>query len=305
MRRGRLALKQSLPQILEMRGGGKKNLDRQFAHYINMRAHALRLPKRHICKETPPLTHRPKMAFFHSLLTLLSLISLLSLTYGMKNPCHPYKNQQGKNVGCEVISIPPSLCQSCRLRPFAANGNFNDCSNIYNLDTQTCRDSLVEYAALNPCDTVRNNLVQNLNSGANIKSLDYFVYSVCEECCDCVPMGASVGQYMTRLAAGTLYKSNRGNCPAHAYYDICKVWPQVRYVKKPGEVTPDLSSWPKMCPESKIWRDTPSGQNWYNKAEVSVQPPFAQFLERFVESSCGGADVWNDCTKLEAAQNRL
>lgn len=237
---------------------------------------------------------------------LLSFFLLLSIASALKNPCHPNKSQQGKGVTCDVITLPASLCKSCRLRPYNPNGNFFDCANIYNLDTPQCEAALNSYVKLNPCDEKRKELMNNFASDANKKSLDYFVYSVCEECCDCVRMGTVEGQYAVRKMKKTLLKATRGNCPAHAFYDICKVWPNVKYLKRPNQKTPDLSKWPKMCPMAKQWRDSPSGQNWYNKETVKVSYNFRKFLWRFMSvAGCASQQLWNECVKLETAQNRL
>lgn len=230
---------------------------------------------------------------------------LLATAVADRNPCHSKRYEQGNDVPCEVITLPPKLCPACKLRPLGYQGNFKDCSNIYNLDDGECRAQLVEYAKLNPCDKRRG--WQTKDISANREALDYFTYSICEECCDCITMGSQFGQYGWRKAAGTLFKEDRGNCPAHGHYDICRVWPNVKHVKSPWENTPsNLWSMPKVCPLFRDWKFGPHGQNWYNKQQVYISSPIRTFLKQFLKAAqCSEQSFWNDCMTLEKSQNRV
>lgn len=141
-----------------------------------------------------------------------------------KNPCHKKKNAQGKGVLCEGVELPPSLCKSCSLKPTKNNGHFFNCKSIYNLNTPKCKSDLQKYVQKNPCDWKRKLQVQR-NLPQDREGLDYFLYSICEQCCDCIKKGTMVTMF-NKLKKGhtmdqpKLYTPNRGNCPSHAYFDV-------------------------------------------------------------------------------------
>lgn len=244
--------------------------------------------------------------YFKSHLTVVCLLVLYSFSTADRNPCHPDRYLLGREVSCEVTVVPPNLCKRCQFRPYLPNGNFKNCSAIYDLDASACRRQLVQYAELNPCDAVRNRQVKDIS--ANIVPLDYFVYAICEECCDCIPRNSKLQEYKQRRKDNTLLKADRANCPLHAHYDICRVWPQVRYVKTPFEKTPtDLRrKWPAVCPIFKNWKLGPNGQNLYNADETKISNSLRAFLERFIlAAKCKNKKLWNSCFALEKAQNRV
>lgn len=235
------------------------------------------------------------------------LCALFALIIADRNPCHPGRYNQGKDVSCEVVSIPPQLCTKCKLRPLGYAGNFRDCKKIYNLDDFGCRAELRRYASMNKCDRRRNLQVRNFNSYTNRIALDYFVYAVCEECCDCIPRGTNRGDYDRRKRSGTLLKVDRANCPAHAHYDICRVFPNIRYVKSPFQKNPsNLSKFPKVCPIFKKWKFGPNGQNLYNKSQVYIPYQLRRFLSQFMSAAkCTDRSLWNQCLNLEKSQKRV
>lgn len=104
-------------------------------------------------------------------------------------PCPGDKKLLAAN--CHSVSLPPNLCTICPLNHPLDDGKFADCSNIYSKNTQ-CLAVMNDYVAANPCDHVRINTMANINAGmADWKdwdSLDYFLYSICEQCCDCIPV---------------------------------------------------------------------------------------------------------------------
>ncbi len=125
-----------------------------------------------------------------------------------------------------------------------------------------------KYVEANPCDVKRvkamADLAVNPNDDKARGVVDYFLYSVCEQCCDCVPMGANsvlYPQYLARHTAAnpTLYSATRGNCPAHAEYDICMVAPKVTHFTSIGDpADPAFDAWPEACPPAQavgpVWR---------------------------------------------------
>lgn len=239
---------------------------------------------------------------------VLIFSALLAFAVASRNPCHKNRRTQGDKVTCEAIVLPPSLCKVCKLRPRAKGGNFQDCQNIYDTDDPICRKALKRYAQLNKCDFQRNQQVKDFSKKDNVIALDYFIYSICEECCDCIPRGANPGEYAQRRKAGTLMKVDRANCPAHARFDVCKVWPNVRHIRWPWQTVPANldGTWPKICPIIADWKDSPDGQNLYNKNEVNQPASMTTFLTQYVTiAKCRSKALWNECAALEKSQNRI
>lgn len=130
--------------------------------------------------------------------------------------------------------MPSNLCNKCHLKQSNPNGTFKNCQMIYNLDAPDCRAELQVYVNNNPCDFIRKEQVLRWNQQDKI-ALDYFVYSICEECCDCIKKGSTASMYDALAATHTtanptLYTTKRGNCPAHAYYDVRQLF-WVQYMK--------------------------------------------------------------------------
>lgn len=238
---------------------------------------------------------------------LKTLILALSVAFAIasRNPCHESKGSNGAGVTCEKVRLPPKLCGACKLKPPGPGGNFVNCKAIYDLDDPACKLQLENYARMNRhCDPVRSRQVENFSNPANKMGLDYFVYSVCEECCDCIPIGAKVSQYDDRKKNNTLYSSRRGNCPAHAAYDICLIWPNVKFVS--GAKSKDQFWRPKICPLLRSWLNSPQSNNWLEKSFVPMDNRILEFLNRFGRvARCGNRDTWMRCHGLEEAQKRV
>lgn len=247
--------------------------------------------------------------------------SLLTVSEGISgvNPCHKDKNLQGKGnprVTCSNVILPPDLCRQCRLREFLSDGQFADCANIYDLNYK-CREELKKYAKLNEkCDPIRAEQVKDFKNEDNRNGLDYFVYSVCEQCCDCVPIRAAVEQFVKRRDKGTLLNVNRGNCAAHAWYDICRIWPDIRSTEPydpllhdeehAEEPESETNKPPKICPILFKWIKRPSNQKWVKAGWLWLDRPLKTFLSDLVVSAnCTFPRTWKKCTLLEGAQNRV
>lgn len=238
---------------------------------------------------------------------------LLSTAMGGMNPCHENKGSLGKGgngyepVTCKNVKFSPQLCRACLLKPPTSNGNFKTCNAIYDLSRPWCRNQLRQYARMNAdCDPVRTEQVKDFNNAKNREGLDYFVYSVCEQCCDCVPRGASVSQYPWRKANNKLLSVNRGNCPAHAWYDVCTVWPEIETITFPnGSPKPNFRRG-KLCPRLTKWMSRPNNNPWLFKSFLWVDPPIKNFFLTFFKVvNCKDRQVWSRCTDLESKQNRL
>lgn len=228
---------------------------------------------------------------------------------GSMNPCHGQRGKEGDGVKCERVVIPTNMCNACRMRPFRSNGEFVKCTNIYHIDTPECRTELIAYAQYNKhCDPVRARLVQNF-SRRNIQSLDYFIYSICEQCCDCIPAGAREEQYEQRLLSGEDVALTRGNCPAHLGFDVCKALPRVKYFVSPGS-DENHDDWPSGCHWkygiAKQWLKSPFSKDWSSKSSAYVSPELQRLLRNMWDKAgCTAETVWKNCTSLERAQLRV
>lgn len=159
-------------------------------------------------------------------MVFISLVCVVQAISGPA-PCHRRKVAQGKNVPCEGVELPPNLCQSCALKPVKPNGIFPNCRSIYKTSAPQCKAALRKYVNKNPCDWKRQEQLNRFNN-MDREGLDYFLYSLCEECCDCIKKGAKPLMFDSLAkkhtpAKPTLYTPDRGNCPAHAYYDVCSL----------------------------------------------------------------------------------
>lgn len=142
--------------------------------------------------------------------------------------------------------------------------------------------------------------------------LDYFVYSICEMCCDCVPRKTLPGQFDIRKKNSTLLKADRANCPAHAVADICKVWPNVRavytendYKKKQMAPFWKLARMPKMCTELRNWKKRQT-KSLYNVDQIGITKKMRSFFDEFLNAAnCRDKRLWNSCVALEKSQRRI
>lgn len=238
-------------------------------------------------------------------LTFAAVLALASAISG-KNPCHPNRRVELLGVPCEGIYLPPSMCDKCQLSEYDSRGNFNDCQAIYKIGEPECKAQIELYSELNPCDTVRKAQLEDFDSADKRTALDYFVYSVCEECCDCIPRGARSGQYDDRRRARpkTLTSLVRGNCPAHAHFDICRIWPEIRHVTRPGGRL--RLSRPKACPKIREWFFSPASDGWAGQDNTDISRDVKRFLSNFNSvARCRRRNTWKRCTDLEAAQRRI
>ena len=237
---------------------------------------------------------------------LVAFLATWPCSEGMSglNPCH--RGRSAATVAassCDSIVIPPRMCRRCKIRAIGPNGQFPNCENIYDLD-ETCLSGIQEYVDLNECDDKRRDQINN-QTPFNLRMLDFFVYSVCEECCDCIPFGARPEEYLERKAKGGDYliSLTRGNCPVHARFDICAIWPQAKDIVLPG-IEPKLDRDP-ICPIIESWFQSPASQNWLT-TNVTIPRRIERYLKKFNRiARCRNRQVWEECAALEFAQNRI
>lgn len=260
------------------------------------------------------LNMTPNSVFTVSCLVLFATLfsSCINVVLGNpRNPCHPGRRYLGEGNTCKVYRVPPRLCRKCMLNETNINptGKFLDCTNIYNIIDPECRVELQRYAKWNKCDALRNQQVAAFEE--NIVPLDYFVYSICEECCDCVSTGAKESQYWRRRRDQTLFQTaERPNCGTHAAADMCSVWPNVRAVVNWYNELPsyeEVEALPEVCPILKTWRQLRIQSDSLSEEERNTVPEEAQpFLKNFTRiARCSARPVWQACIRLESSQSRI
>lgn len=251
----------------------------------------------------------PKMLF--SLLFCHVLLTNLALVLSQTAPV-PNFNPSIAETGCTSVVLPFKFCGECPLLPFDSEGNFEQGGQqIYDINHPPCRKAIENYARLNPCDQVRQQQVNDWdgNRGRNQIRLGVFMYSVCETCCDCIPIGSSQDEYMERkqrrgFGNNALLDLDRGNCPAHAVYDICKVWPKIRTILRPGQ-SPD-PSFPEICPYLFGWLRSPSSKSWLRNPDAQMNGRVRNFLRQLnISARCRQKFTWMQCLDLESAQGRV
>lgn len=225
-----------------------------------------------------------------------------------RNPCHAGRNARLLGAfDCEGIVLPKRMCARCNIGDYSlTTGIFNDCTNMYRTMEPSCVNELQEYVRLNPCDDVRARQVANMDNPRNAEALDYFIYSVCEECCDCIPRGSREDQFLERRDQGVnaLTSVFRGNCPAHAHFDICRIWPEIRYITVEGG--PTFPQYPKICPIISDWFFSPASEDWPNNDNTEIARPIQRFLRQYNRfTRCRRRSTWESCTLLETAQRRI
>lgn len=231
-------------------------------------------------------------------------------------PCHSNKHRMGDSVSCRRINLPRGLCSACPLRPTSPMGEFLKCWDIFDTSAPACLSKMLEYVAANPCDRKRAEAVaavaKNPADRAARATIDYFLYSVCELCCDSIPMGARADRYSQYLAAHTLanptlYTPMRGNSAAHAWFDICKVAPNVTHFAHPDDPPHAREKeLRRACGMLDKWGTAPESREWMNTPRVVLEPDLVAFLSLTLEKlQCTKRDVWDQCYILEAAQGRL
>lgn len=212
----------------------------------------------------------------------------------------------GKGVTCTQVKLPAGLCHRCPLKPPLPDGRFNDCRSIYDSTRSDCMTAMDEYANANKhCDPIRYEAVRKLRSDPTDvyarRVVEYFLYSVCEQCCDCIPMGIS------RTLVGA-WVPDRGNCPAHAWYDICQIIPNVtHFVQIGNEAASDkYKNLPPACPLLTKWADSPYFNGWPTNPKTVIEPNVRLFLTNTLEAiNCSSKRVWDKCYDLEFKQKNL
>lgn len=249
--------------------------------------------------------------FVHKIFLFAAVaVTLLTVSQGQIERLELPEESERFNAAneCKDIIIPKNLCRTCPLRSFDSEGNFNTSykKDIYDYDAPGCLDQIRNYVNLNPCDTVRKRYLDTFQTNSfSRQRIAQFLYVVCEQCCDCVPQGAKVSEYLERKQDNTLHKYSRGNCPAHFHYDVCKLFPENR--RFIGENWVVRNSGPPICPMVKEWIDSDFSTWWAANPDAAGlnKTVLNAFRRMVVNTKCRSRKVWADCVRLEKAQGRI
>ena len=139
-----------------------------------------------------------------------------------------------------------------------------------------------------------------------MRDLAQFMYSICETCCDCLPIGSGPGEWAERDAVGlgSLFRVRRGNCVVHTLFDMCKMWPFVKSVVAPSKSF--RNDWPEICPLLMAWFRSPARDGWQTNNAVEISDEIRRFLWQFVGvMKCRKEVVWEECAALETALGKI
>jgi len=234
------------------------------------------------------------------------------------SPCHQNNDQNRPALDCEAIVLPKGLCNACGVDvPLNATSlEYAKCRFVTNLQpfaqepNAACVERLEAYVNLNACDQRRREDVACFQNDTQVSCLglpmrrfrarlDYFLYSVCEQACDCLPqIDASV---VTKQV--DVY---RGNCQAHTLFDTCRVLPNIKSIRGEDDASVDVSVLPKTCPAIQLWWEQ-EGDDFLHKPHVNVSTPVVSFLEQFVAATdlLQPNTLWSQCLYLESTLQRI
>lgn len=220
-----------------------------------------------------------------------------------------FESPQAYNAAnCTNVRIPPLLCGSCHLRPQNPDGSYDSgvTKDIFDFDTPECMEQILEYVRLNPCDDKRSQYVAEFKTSSFAYArVAQFMYTVCEQCCDMIPIGSKLFEYESRMEAGTLHTKTRGNGVAHFYFDICKLFPKVTRFIRPQWKT--IETLPKLCPMANAWMASNYSRGWTVNANADGIPaPFQTALGIMAKTlGCRNKRVWKDCIPEEQSIGRI
>lgn len=147
-----------------------------------------------------------------------------------------------------------------------------------------------------------DNLDNKWNGWYMKQQLDYMVYSLCEQCCDNMPRYANQGQYWWRKRAGKLFDLTRGNAMAHFFYDLCTLFPNIKFMKSKWMV--DKYYYFDVCKKMKQW--TEGHENWKDLYEQDLDWVMKGVLsDAMIALQCGAEDTWMRCVGVEKKQKRI
>lgn len=202
---------------------------------------------------------------------------------------------------CRTIRIPPRLCRSCPMLPFTANGTHTGSKHgIFDIDDRNCKKQIQKYLDANTCDSATKRAVDENDRDR----INFFMYGVCEQCCDCIPIGSRVGEYDDRKKTNRLLTTRRGNCVAHFFIDVCRIWPDVEHITS---LTGKEVRRARVCPLMDEWFASNKSLNWVRSPRVEGLKVHARRALRshLSKARCGYKRIWEDCVRLELSDSRI
>lgn len=234
------------------------------------------------------------------------LAAILAVVLGPVGSAGWESPQQFNAANCTNVRIPPRMCGRCHLRPLNSAEKARYKKDIFDFETRECLAQLREYVRLNPCDTKRAHFLANYKT--NMFAYDrvaQFLYTVCEQCCDMIPIGSKRWEYWRRKKAGTLHTDVRGNGVAHFYFDICKLFPKItRFIRPKWRLVEGM---PELCPPAVAWMESDLSDGWTQNANASgIAPALRRSLTVMAKTlGCRDRKLWQDCIVEEQSINRV
>jgi len=128
----------------------------------------------------------------------------------------------------------------------------------------------------------------------DLLTVDFFVYSICHQCCDCISLGAS-------KANSGQWQTSRSACPLHTWYNICAVLPKVRWFMNIGGGSTDGHGSKPMCHDLHAWF-----KGWKKNPNAELKNSLHHFLNSILLStSCSVPGTWNRCFDLNKRKGTL
>lgn len=236
------------------------------------------------------------------MMTVGIAFTLVCTGYGWESP-----QQFNAANNCTTIQIPYKLCSRCRLRPLNSAEKAKYKKDIYDFETPNCLGEIEKYIRMNPCDTKRAEFYvayKNKNR-YGYERIAQFLYTVCEQCCDMIPIGSKVNEWGKRKRTGKLYTSRRGNGVAHFYYDICKLYPKITRIVRPHWKA--IKNLPELCPPAVAWMESDSSEGWTQNSNVQGLPNYFTYALKEMSNSlgCYVEHTWKECVVEEQSIGRV
>lgn len=120
-------------------------------------------------------------------------------------------------------------------------GDFINCGRMFKIDSLECKGSLYKWAEDTPCDNVLPEQLKvyyednpgdtyNYEKDKAGQILDRYVYTVCEQCCDCIPCTNETDTLNPIIEDDQLpIDVYRHNCPLHWVFDVCGIYADIEY----------------------------------------------------------------------------
>ena len=223
----------------------------------------------------------------------------------------------------------------------AHEGYFKNCARMYDLDHPGCKGALEMWARDTPCDDVLPQMIADYydemlaadeytyEKDRAGQVLDRYVYTMCEQCCDCIPCGEATDTAVPKIADEDLsefIEVRRHNCPLHWKADVCALYPDIEY-RGPVPPTvfdaanPDAESPPvgdacvtgedgaciapvRVCDLTDKYpgKDPQAKQGRINRLfDAGLEEALEYYMDAW---GCSAPSVWKSCHRMEFLMGR-